>query len=261
MMGTVASNVTVAMVNKQAIELGAKSLLIQEKLPEQQASSAVESLSERVTSDIDYSNRVNGMNNQMVPMMMVLAGYIGAMLLSLNLQQSSMMAASQLNRWQQFAARGIINVVASVVVSLIGTSLLVALGGQTGQGFMAVWGFEALFILTFMFVSQFFLILFGSAGMLFNIMTLSAQLVTSGATMPRELLSDFFNGLGKLLPATYAVEGIMNLLFGGSGVGGQALALVLIMIVAIAAGALAVSMHKVRAPELQMQANPSPTTR
>lgn len=259
MMGTIAANVT-ATFNKQAIELGAKSLLNQANLPVQQAASAAESLSERVTSNIAYSNQVNGMNNQMVPMMMVLAGYIGAMLLSLNLQQSAMMTAAQLGRWQQFAARGIINIVSSVVVSLVGTSLLVALGGQTEQGFMAVWGFQALFVLTFMFVSQFFLILFGNAGMLFNIMTLSSQLVTSGATMPRELLSDFYHGLGTILPATYAVEGSMDLLFGGSGVGGPSLALLIIMVVAIAAGALAVGLRKAPALQPQVQAVSTPTS-
>ncbi|WP_138750946.1 YhgE/Pip domain-containing protein [Paenibacillus sinopodophylli] len=243
-MGTIVGNVT-SSVNKQAIALGAKNLLGGNDLTEQQVASAADSLSERITSDISYSNPVNGMNNQMLPMMMVLAGYIGAMLLSLNLQQSSMMIGGQLSKWEQFAARGIINIVSSIVVSLVGTSLLVALGGQMEQGFIAVWGFQALFILTFMFVSQLFLMLFGNAGMLLNIMTLSSQLVTSGATLPRELLSDFYHGLGSILPATYAVEGSMNLLYGGPGVGHSSLALLFIMIVTLAAGALAVLLRKV----------------
>ncbi|MHA7964624.1 YhgE/Pip domain-containing protein [Paenibacillus sp. CAU 1782] len=252
MMGNIATQVTSA-VNKQAITLSAAKLLEQTNMPAQQAESAAELLSERVMPEIAYSNPVQGMNNQMVPMMMVLAGYIGAMLLSLNLQQSAMMTSSQLGRWQQFAARGIINIVSSVVVSLVGTTLLVALGGQIEQGFFAVWGFQALFILTFMFVSQLFLIVFGSAGMLLNIMTLSSQLVTSGATMPRELLSDFYHGLGTILPATYAVEGSMNLLYGGPGVASQSMALLLIMIISIAAASLAVALRKTSKIKQQAQ--------
>src|SRR5690606_19839559 len=120
-------------------------------------------------------------------------------------------------RWQRFGARVVINLVSSVIIALVGTSLVMALGGQSDNGFLAVWGFQALFLLTFMFVSQLFLILFGMGGMLFNIMLLSAQLVSSGAMLPRELLSDFYNSLSWFLPATYAVEGSMNLLFGGPG--------------------------------------------
>ncbi|GAS81862.1 hypothetical protein [Paenibacillus amylolyticus] len=82
-------------VNKQAIVISAKNVLQGNLLTEQELASTADSLSERVTSDITYSNPVNGMNNQMVPMMMVLAGYIGAMLLSLNLQQSAMMTSQR----------------------------------------------------------------------------------------------------------------------------------------------------------------------
>jgi uncharacterized phage infection (PIP) family protein YhgE len=86
-----------------------------------------------------------------------------------------------------------------------------------------------------------FLYLFGMAGMLFNIMLLSAQLVSSGTIVPRELLSDFYVGLGAVLPATYAVEGNMNLLFGGPGVGQEAAVLFLITAVAVMISAAAVA--------------------
>jgi uncharacterized phage infection (PIP) family protein YhgE len=114
-----------------------------------------------------------------------------------------------------------------------------------------MWGFQALFLLTFMFVTQMFLILFGMAGMLFNIILLSAQLVSSGAMVPRELLSDFYLSLGKIFPATYAVEGSMNVLFGGPGIGGASLGLVIIMAAAALVGALTVGLRKDRIPEQQ----------
>ncbi|MNC51780.1 hypothetical protein D3C75_1010860 [compost metagenome] len=52
--------------------------------------------------------------------------------------------------------------------------------------------------------------------MLFNIAMLSLQLVTSGALVPRFLLNDFYRSFSEVLPATYAVEGLMSLQFGGS---------------------------------------------
>lgn len=230
-----------AEVNKQAVTGGIQTVLGNMKLPAEQAGAAAQGLSERVTSEIQSMNVIQGMNNQMVPMMLVLASYVGAMIMGMNFEQSSLALSTTVSRWRRFAARSILNVGAGVIVSLVGSSLLAAFGGQMAQGFLHIWLFQLLFVLTFMFVAQMFIYLFGMSGMLFNIILLSAQLVTSGAIVPRELLSDFYIKLGDILPATYAVEGTMNILFGGPAATADALSLGLIAIVAIAVSALAVA--------------------
>jgi YhgE/Pip-like protein len=233
-----------AEVNKQAVAAGIQSVLIQANLPEAQAAGAAQGLSERVTTDIQSTNVVQGMNNQMVPMMMVLASYVGAMIMGMNLEQSGMAVSATVGKWQRFAVRTVVNVGAAVLVSLIGSSLLVAFGGQIEQGFIHMWLFQLIFMLTFIFVSQMFLYVFGMAGMLFNIILLSAQLVSSGAIVPRELLSSFFTKLGDMLPATYAVDGNMNILFGGPSAASDAWALAVIAVIAIGISALAVLMKR-----------------
>ncbi|CAM3327032.1 ABC transporter permease [Paenibacillus lupini] len=254
MMSGVAEQVT-AEVNKQAVAAGVTATLGEAtQMPEEQAASTAQSLAERVTADIQSTNAIHGMNNQMVPMMMVLASYVGAMIMGMNLEQSAMAIQGSVSRWRRFAARSVINIAAAVVVSLVGSTLLYSLGGQIEQGFIHLWLFEMLFLLTFMFVSQMFLYLFGMAGMLFNIMLLSAQLVSSGTIVPRELLSDFYVGLGAVLPATYAVEGNMNLLFGGPGVGQEAAVLFLITAVAVLISAAAVAVKGSRSSSRQSEA-------
>lgn len=233
-------------VNTQAVSAGLQNVLGSLNMPQEQATAAAASLSQRVVSDIQSTNIVQGMNNQMVPMMMVLASYVGAMIMGMNLEQSSMAVSGQVSRWRRFGARSIINIVAALFVSLVGAALLVALGGQIEQGFLLLWLFEFVFLLTFMFVSQMFLYLFGMAGMLFNIMLLSAQLVSSGAIVPRELLSDFYTGLGSALPATYAVDGNMNLLFGGPSIGPDLLSLLVIAVVAAAISVFAVAIKRLQ---------------
>jgi len=227
-------------VNRTAVTMGIQKTLTGMHMPENQAASAAPVLAERVKGVVESSNVVQGMNNQMVPMMLVLASYVGAMIMGMNLEQSSMATAAAVSKWRRFGARAIINVISAILVSLVGAALLVALGGQLDHGFLYLWGFQCLFLLTFMFVSQMFLYLFGMAGMLFNIMLLSAQLVSSGAIVPRELLSNFYTGLGEWLPATYAVDGTMNILFGGPGVGSDAGMLVAIALAAIVVSAAAV---------------------
>ncbi|MEI7026953.1 YhgE/Pip domain-containing protein [Paenibacillus sp. y28] len=221
----VSSQVT-ALVNKQAVGASAQTILVQANVPAAEAKMTAHALSERVASQIQRMNPVSGTANQMVPMMMVLASFVGAMVMNMNLEQSSMMIGARIGRWSKFGARLIINAVSAIVVALVGTSLTLALGGQAEAGFLALWGFQTLFLFTFMVTSQFFLTLFGMAGMLCNIVLLSAQLVSSGAMVPRELLSGFYRGISEVFPATYAVEGLMNLLFGGSSAGKDVLVLV-----------------------------------
>lgn len=255
MMAQVAAQIT-ASVNRQAIMTGARQMLSQLQMTEEQTRTMAETLSERVTADITYTNPVQGINNQMVPMMIVLASYVGVMIMGMNLEQSNMAAAAMgIGRWQRFGARMVINAAAAVIVSLIGVSLVLGLGGQSAGGFFALWGFEALFILTFILVSQLFLMLFGMAGMLFNILLLSMQLVSSGAMMPRELLPDFYRSISEVFPATYAVEGAMNLLFGGPPADRAALGLLAILAAALLLGAASTA---IRRPSVQAAAVKSP---
>lgn len=245
----VAANIT-ATVNKEAVTNGLQMALAQAKLPLQQVQPMAAGLSERVATKFNSIHPVSGFANQMVPLMMVLASYIGAMIMGLNMQQSAAALQNEIGKWQQFFARASINIAAAAVIALAGTSLVVALGGQLGKGFAAIWLFQTLFVLTFMFVAQIFLLLFGPAGMLFNILLLSVQLVTSGAMVPRELLSGFYQAISSYMPATYAVEGLMDVLFGGPGFAGSSQALVWILAVSAAAGTAVVAMKKTKQHEV-----------
>lgn len=244
-------------INHAAAGTGVQALLNGSELTAEQSVPAEASLSERITTDIRSIHAVDGMNNQMVPMMMVLASFVGAMIMGLNFEQSTLALRAQLGRWRIFAIKAVINVAAAVLCALVGATLVATLGGQIEHGFVSLWLFQSLFLLAFMFVSQMSLAIFGLTGMLFNILLLSSQLVSSGTIVPRELLPDFYIHLGSILPATYAVAGNMNILFGGSGIGGECLALVLITVVAIAITSLALWLKKgpaVQAKPAQMAA-------
>ncbi|WP_159885182.1 YhgE/Pip domain-containing protein [Paenibacillus puerhi] len=243
MMQSVASGIT-SSVGREAALQGTEVVLKQANMPAPQAQAIAQGITDKVKSTISYTNPVQGMNNQMVPMMLVLASYVGSMIMGMNLQQATGMLGSGISRWSKFGARVLINICSSVVIALIGTSLVVALGGQHAGGFVSVWLYQALFLLTFMFFSQMFLIVFGMAGMLLNIAMLSLQLVSSGAMVPRELLGSFYHGLSQYLPATYAVDGGMNLLFGGPSVMGDALSLAIILVVCAAVGLAATGLRK-----------------
>ncbi|KLU58395.1 ABC transporter permease [Paenibacillus sp. FSL R5-0766] len=237
-------------INKQATAQGVQTVLTASGAPADQAAEAATNLATRVEGTTTSINPVNGMNNQMVPMMMVLASYVGAMIMGMNLQTAMGMLSSTYSRLTLFGARVVINVGSALVVSLLGSSLIVALGGQIAQGFVAFWLFQALFLCTFMFFSQFFLICFGPAGSLFNIISLSLQLVSSGAMVPRELLNSFYSGIGQYLPATYAVQGILSVQLGGPGVQSAAGSIVIVLLVAVALSLVVTLLKKQRMPAM-----------
>lgn len=200
------------------------------------------------TSSVDAKtvilNEAGGMSRQMIPLMMVLASYVGAMLMALNLDQSAQAVAGQIGRWRRFIVRVIMSIGTAVVVSTCGTSLVALLGGAVSGGAWSLFGFQALMVAVFMLTAQMFVLLFGQGGMVFNIVLLSLQLVTSGAMVARPLLSNGYQVVSEWLPATYSVDGIMNIMFGGSGTSTDISALLTIGLVALGIGAAAVGIRR-----------------
>jgi YhgE/Pip-like protein len=225
------ANTITTTVNKEVVAGGIQGALakVSPGLASAQAQHMAQGLADKVVSDIQYTNKVKDMPNQMLPMMMVLASIVGTMIMAMNFQVSlKQMAGFPSSKWIKLTINLSVTLGAVIVIGLIGSSMVTALGANSTQGFMALWGFQTLFLLTFAFVAQMFLTLFGNAGMLFNISMLSLQLVSSGAMVPRELISHFYQRLSDFFPATYAVNGLMNILFGGPTVGTDVSTLLLI---------------------------------
>lgn len=189
-------------------------------------------------------NEAGGMNRQMIPLMMVLASFVGAMLMALNLEQSAQAVAPVIGRWRRFIVRVIMNLSTAIVVSAFGTSLVALLGGAISGGAWQLFAFQTVLVLIFMFTAQMFVLLFGQVGMVFNIILLSVQLVTSGAMVARPLLSNGYRVVSEWLPATYGVDGIMNILFGGSGTLADMNALLTIGLIVLIVGAAAVAIRR-----------------
>ncbi|PWW04848.1 YhgE/Pip-like protein [Paenibacillus cellulosilyticus] len=232
-MDSVVARITQQMKDNTILQ-GTQAVLEQLNMPEEQAGQTAQALLSKVEAETETINPIQGMQNQMLPMMLVLGCFVGSMLMAMNLQQVTMAIGSALSARQHFGVRVILNIAAAFIISIVGSTLIYALGGQMESGFLLFWLFTMLTLITFMFFSQLFLLLLGMAGMFVNMMMLSLQLVTSGTIVPREVLSGFFKSLGHFLPATYAVDGLFNLGFGGIQTGHDVG--ILFLIVAISSG-------------------------
>ena len=242
-MQTVATTIT-DMVNKNVATQGTQGVLEQLQMPSAQAGVTAQSLVGKVESQMIYTHPVSGMNNQMVPLMLVLASFVGSMIMAQNLHQSTLLLAGTLSKWNSFRARLVINFISAPVISFIGSVMVLVLGGQMEHGFLALWMFQMLLIFAFMFFSQMFINVLGMSGMLINIIMMSLQLVTSGAMVPRLMLNNFYHSIGQFLPATYGVQGLMALQFGGPGISSSIWGLMIITVICLLVSLLAVALKK-----------------
>lgn len=191
-----------------------------EVVVEEVASQTVELVQENtkvtpVPANVIKTNDKEGFAITMVPLLIVLASYIGAMLISQHLQFSEAKLKNKYNRASLFIGRQIINIITAIAIALLTVSLMYLFNIKIGYNFFVFWGFQTMLMFSFLALSQVFVMLFGNLGMIFNIALTATQLVSSGAIVPRELLSSFYQGLGNLLPATYGVNSYFSFIYGG----------------------------------------------
>lgn len=171
-------------------------------------------VSERVTQKLIYSNKIDDSRSGMLPMMLYIGSFIGAMMLADHLNKTSLELKSN-GKWLKLFSRIIVSAITSITVSLIGILMIKLLGEQMDAGFIELWLFHSLTFFAYTSLAQISLIFFGGAGALVNPLLLCLQLNLSGAIIPRDWLSDFCFNFGNIFPAIYDVRGNYDLLFGG----------------------------------------------
>ncbi|MFI8709861.1 YhgE/Pip domain-containing protein [Bacillus sp. NPDC077411] len=157
-------------------------------------------------------NDAKGFSVNMVPLMIVLASFVGAMIMSMELYKVSQLVERGLGN---FFSRKLINMAVAVVLAIITIVLMKFFQIPIQEPIFTVWLFQTIVFFAFLSLTQMFLNLFGNAGMLFNILTLSLQLVSAGVMVPHVMLSHTYQTIGNLLPATYAADGYYTIIFGG----------------------------------------------
>ncbi|PGZ15973.1 YhgE/Pip domain-containing protein [Bacillus cereus] len=173
-------------------------------------------------------HNAEGFSVNMVPLMIVLASFVGAMVMSVEL---SKVAKEVGGDWSNFLSRQAINGIVSILLACITIGLMKGFQVEAQETIGNVWLFQAIVFFAFLSLTQMFLVLFGNAGMLFNIISLSLQLVSSGVIVPHAMLSKTYQTIGELFPATYAAEGYFAIVFGGGDLKGNIISLLFIIVV------------------------------
>lgn len=168
-----------------------------------------------INSTIMKTNNVEEFAANFVPLMVIISSFVGAMVMIMQHQQAAQLVQDTVSKWQLFLARQLINIGVAFALPLLTIVLMHLFNISSTANFLTVYLFQALLFWAFLCLAQSFIIIFGNLGMIFNICALSIQLVTSGALVPQAMLSNFYNKLGSLLPASYGADGYYTIIFGG----------------------------------------------
>ncbi|MCM3240533.1 ABC transporter permease [Heyndrickxia oleronia] len=196
--------------------------------------SMLQSLSiQSVQPSVEKTNHVDGFAATMVPMMIVLASFVGSMIMSLNVHMASIKLKPSFSKWRILLARIVINASVALLLTVISLVLMAAFNIELQRTLIETGVFQLLVYFSFLSLTQMFVVLFGPGGMLFNILVLSLQLVTSGVIVPKVMLSNFYQSVGSVLPATYAADGYYTVIFGGENLALNMMILLLISLVSV----------------------------
>ncbi|MCW2783603.1 MAG: transporter [Marmoricola sp.] len=184
----------------------------------------------------------------LAPFFMGLAAWIGAYVLFLLVRPLSRraMAANQrplrvaLGGWVTPALAGIVQVtlllgVVAAVINIVPRNL----GGT--------WLFLVLMSVTFVAIVHALNAWLGATGQFLGLVLMVVQLVTAGGTFPWQTIPQPLYGLHHVLPMTYAVDGLRQLMYGGvtNLVARDALVLLVWLLIALAASSWAARRQRI----------------
>ncbi|MFJ6210832.1 YhgE/Pip domain-containing protein [Lysinibacillus sp. NPDC092081] len=212
-----------------------------------------------IGSTIIKTNNVEEFAANFVPLMVIISSFVGAMVMIMQHQQAAQIVQDTVSKWQLFLARQLINIGVAFALPLLTIGLLHLFNISSHANFLMVYLFQALMFWSFLCLAQAFIIIFGNLGMIFNICALSMQLVTSGALVPQAMLSDFYNKLASLLPASYGADGYYTIIFGGStdNLMSNCSSLGMIIAVTLAISAMVVALRKSKVKSEYEQISPT----
>lgn len=198
----------------------AQGMLMNLEIPEKQAAEMAKAIEETYAGNVKVINDVpDGMQNNMLPMFLTMALYVGAMIGAMMLVGNFKLNRGRATKTRLFTymqvSAGLIGVIAGLVSTVI-SFLIVDLNG-TGL-FFEIWGQQVLNYWVFFNFTAIFIFLLGETGMIVNIPILLFQTIANGATIPYDMMYAPFQWGSWITPMYSSVQAFFANIFGNTAV-------------------------------------------
>lgn len=233
----------------------AQNILMTLNVPEDQAAAMAEKIETTYVGNSVTINEIPaGMHNNMLPMFLTMAGYVGAMIGAMQLVGSYKANRGTTSKWRLFLYVQITALLIATVSSVAALGISYAVNNYGADTFFTLWGHQILNYMVCFNFTAILIFLVGEGGMILNMPILLLQTIANGATIPRDMMYLPYEWMSYISPMYYAVQANFELLFTDNSSAYHHL-----MMAAVGGGALLINMlivaflHKSKAVDEPVQ--------
>lgn len=195
----------------------AQGILMSMNVPEEQAAQMAQQIDQAYVGNYVITNDVpDGMHNNMLPMFLTMACYVGAMIAAMQLVQAYKQSRGQASRFKLFGYVQISALIIAVIAAIFAVGIAFLIADLDSGILFKVFGQQVLLYMVAFNFCAIFTFLIGEAGMILNIPVLLTQTISNGATMPREMMYGFFDVASYITPMYHSVQSYYAVMFGST---------------------------------------------
>lgn len=204
-------------LNANFAEQTAVGMLQGMQIPEEQAKAMAKQIESSYEGNIKVMNDVpDGMHNNMLPMFLTMALYVGAMIAAMQLVGQFRENRNKASKKRLFAYMQITSLIIGVIAGVISTGIAFAVADVDNSLFMQVWGQQILVYWACFNFTSIMVFLLGDGGMVLNIPILLSQTIANGATVAYDMMYAPFQWIAHISPMFYSVQAYYSNLFGSN---------------------------------------------
>lgn len=194
----------------------AQGVLMNFNVPEDQAAELANKIETAYTGNVVSINEIpDGMNNNMLPMFLTMAGYVGAMIGAMQLVAAFKASRGKASKTKLFLYVQSTALLIAVTSSLIALGITYLVNQPSGELFFGILGQQILNYLVCFNFTAILLFLVGEGGMILNLPILLFQTLANGATIPRDMMYLPYEWMSHISPMYYSVQAYFANMYGG----------------------------------------------
>ncbi|WOD65808.1 ABC transporter permease (plasmid) [Niallia taxi] len=194
----------------------AQGVLMNFNVPEDQAAELAKKIETAYTGNVVSINEIpDGMNNNMLPMFLTMAGYVGAMIGAMQLVAAFKASRGKASKTKLFLYVQSTALLIAVTSSLIALGITYLVNQPSGELFFGILGQQILNYLVSFNFTAILLFLVGEGGMILNLPILLFQTLANGATIPRDMMYLPYEWMSHISPMYYSVQAYFANMYGG----------------------------------------------
>lgn len=185
----------------------AQGVLMNFNVPEEQAADMAKMIETSYVGNVVTINDIpDGMHNNMLPMFLTMAGYVGAMIAAMQLVASFNESRGKASKTRLFVYVQLTALIIAVLAGLASMGIAYLVNEPSGELFLSLFGQQVLnYMVAFNFTAM-FIFLVGEGGMILNIPVLLVQTIANGATITRDMMYGPYEWVSYISPMYYSVQ-------------------------------------------------------